>query len=52
MAEAPEQFLRTVRRSGTSLAVHIPPEVASLMEIREGDMVRVVLEPIKKRRKG
>jgi len=49
---APEQFLRTVRKSGSSLAVHIPPEVAALMEIREGDMVRVVLEPVKKRGKG
>ena len=42
-----ERFLRTVRKSGSSLAVHIPPEVASVMSIKEGDMVRIEINLIK-----
>ena len=35
------QFIRTIRKSGTSLAVNIPPEIIMLLGLRNGDVVEV-----------
>ena len=43
-----ETFVRTVRKSGCSNCVNIPVEVIKLMELNEGDMVKVTVEKIKK----
>jgi len=41
-------FIRTVRKSGTSFAVNIPPEIINLLEIKEGDIVEVEIKKLKK----
>ena len=41
------EFFRTLRKSGTSLAINIPPEIIKLMNIRKGDIVKVEVEKIK-----
>lgn len=40
------EFIRTIRSSGTSLAVNIPPEIIRLMNLKEGDIINVKLEKI------
>ena len=45
-----EEFVRYVRKTGTSLGVNIPLEVIKVLEINENDIVRVTVEKIKKRR--
>jgi len=40
-------FIRKVRRSGTSLAVNIPQEIIELMQIKEGEMVEIEIKKIK-----
>ena len=42
-----EEFVRTIRKSGTSLAVNLPPEVIKLLKLREGDILRVKIKKIK-----
>ena len=41
-------FIRTVRKSGTSLAVSLPPEVIQLLKISEGDFLEVNIRKIKR----
>jgi len=41
-----EKFVKAVRKTGTSLAVTLPPEVLRLLKIKEGDLVRVEIERI------
>ena len=41
------KFIRTIRKSGTSFAVNIPPEIMSLLKLREGDIVSVEIGKIK-----
>lgn len=41
-----EKFVKTVKKSGTSLAIHIPSEIVKLIKIREGDFLRVEIEKI------
>ena len=43
-----EKFIKILRKSGTSLAVNIPIEVVDLLELKEGDMIRIEIEKIKK----
>ena len=42
-----ENFLRTIRKSGTSLSVNIPPEVIKLLKLKEGHILRVEVEKVK-----
>ncbi|PIO08005.1 hypothetical protein COU59_02405 [Candidatus Pacearchaeota archaeon CG10_big_fil_rev_8_21_14_0_10_34_12] len=42
-----EKFLKSVRKSGTSLAIHIPAEVVKLLKLKEGDVLRVEIEKAK-----
>ncbi len=43
-----EQFIKSVRKTGTSLGISIPKEVAELLGIREGDVARLTIEKVKK----
>jgi antitoxin component of MazEF toxin-antitoxin module len=45
-----EQFLRTIRKSGTSFSVNIPPEIIRILNLKEGDIIRINLEPVKIKR--
>ncbi|MBS3102805.1 hypothetical protein J4458_05165 [Candidatus Woesearchaeota archaeon] len=43
-----ESFVRTIRKTGTSLGINIPPEIIKLLELREDDIVRIEIEKVKK----
>jgi len=45
-----ERFLKTVRKNGDSLAINIPTEIAKLLEVKEGEILRVEIEKIKHKR--
>lgn len=40
------EFIRTIRESGTSLSINIPPETIKLMKLKKGDLVNVKLEKV------
>ena len=42
-----EQFVRKVRKSGSSLSISVPNEIVRLLKIKEGEIVRVIVEKIK-----
>ncbi|MDP3026084.1 MAG: hypothetical protein Q8N63_00100 [Nanoarchaeota archaeon] len=42
-----EKFVKSVKKSGTSLAINIPSEIVKLLEIKEGNFLRVEIEKIK-----
>ena len=44
-----EDFVKIVRKNGDSLAINIPVEIVSLLDIKEGDLVRVKIEKIKRK---
>ena len=41
-------FIRILRKSGTSLTVSIPPEIVKLLSLTEGDFLKVHIEKIQK----
>ena len=41
------KIIRNVRKSGTSLAINIPKEVAEVMRIKEGEVIEVEIRKIK-----
>ncbi len=43
-----EQFIKNVRKTGTSLGISIPKEIVELLGIAEGDFVRLTVERVKK----
>jgi len=43
-----EKFLRSVRKTGTSLGVNIPREIIKLLKLKEEDLVRITIEKVKK----
>ncbi|HIH04828.1 TPA: AbrB/MazE/SpoVT family DNA-binding domain-containing protein [Candidatus Woesearchaeota archaeon] len=43
-----EQFIKSARRTGTSLGISIPKEIVELLGIGEGDFVRISIEKVKK----
>ncbi len=43
-----EKFIKIVRKNGDSLAINIPIEIVSLLNLKEGDMLRVELERLSK----
>ncbi len=45
-----EQFVRIVRKNGSSLAVNLPKEIVQLLSIKDSDIVRVLIEKIEKKR--
>ena len=42
------KFIRTIRKSGTSLAVNIPLEIINLMSLKEGEIVEIEIKKLKK----
>lgn len=42
-----EKFVKILRKSGTSLAIHIPSELVKLLKLKEGNVLRVEIEKIK-----
>ena len=42
-----EQFIRMIRKTGTSLGINIPTEIIKLLKLKDDDMVRVTIEKIK-----
>ncbi len=43
-----EEFIRYIRKTGTSLGVNIPKEIIKLLNLKGDDMLRVTIEKIKK----
>ena len=43
-----EQFIRLIRKTGTSLGINIPTEIIQLLKLKENDMLRVTIELIKR----
>jgi antitoxin component of MazEF toxin-antitoxin module len=39
-------FIRVIRKTGTSLAISIPPEIIELLELKEGTFIKVNIEKI------
>jgi len=46
-----EQFIRIIRKTGTSLGINIPIEIIKLLKLRDDDMVRVTIEKVGKLKK-
>lgn len=44
-----EKFIKSVKKNGSSLAINIPSEIVKLLEIEEGDYLRVEIEKIKEK---
>ncbi len=42
-----EKFIKSIRKSGTSLAIHIPAEIVKLLKLKEGNVLRVEIEKAK-----
>ncbi len=45
-----EQFIKIVRKNGSSLAINLPKEVVELLNIKDQDIVRVSLEKVDRKR--
>lgn len=43
-----ERFVKIIRKNGDSLAINIPLEVVSLLNIKEGDMLRIEIEKVRR----
>ena len=43
-----EEFIRYIRKTGTSLGVNIPLEIIKVLNLRENEIVRVTVEKIKR----
>lgn len=41
-----EQFVRKIRKSGTSLGINIPPEIIQLLDLNENDIARIIIEKV------
>ena len=42
-----EKFVKSVKKSGTSLAINLPSEIVKLLRVKEGDFLRIEIEKIK-----
>ena len=43
-----EEFVRYIRKTGTSLGINIPFEVIKILNLKENEIVRVKIQKIKK----
>lgn len=43
-----EEFVKSIRKTGTSLGINIPLEVIKLLKLKENEIVRVAIQKIKK----
>ena len=50
MMKSKEEFLKHIRKTGTSLGISIPPEVIKILKLKENDIVRVAIETVKNQR--
>ena len=46
-----EQFIRMIRKTGTSLGINIPIEIIKLLKLKDDTMVRVTIEKVEKFKK-
>ena len=44
-----EEFIRRLRKSGTSLAINLPTEIIELMKLKKDDILKVRIEKINRR---
>ena len=42
------EFIRKLRKSGTSLSINLPPEVIELMKLEKDDILKVRIEKVNK----
>ena len=42
------EFIRKLRKSGTSLSINLPPEIIELMELKKDDILKVKIEKVKR----
>ena len=47
-----EEFVRYVRKTGTSLGINIPLEVIKILNLKENEVVRVTVQKVKKHGKN
>ena len=43
-----EEFVRYIRKTGTSLGINIPLEVIKILKLKENEIVRITVEKIKR----
>jgi len=43
-----EEFLKHIRKTGTSLGINMPLEVIKVLELKENEIVRVIIQKVKK----
>ena len=43
-----EKFVKSVRKTGTSLGISIPKDIVSLLGLSEHDIVRITIEKVAK----
>jgi antitoxin component of MazEF toxin-antitoxin module len=43
-----EEFVRYIRKTGTSLGINIPFEVIEVLELKENEIVRVIIQKVRK----
>ena len=43
-----EEFIRYVRKTGSSLGINIPFEVIEVLDIKENEIVRVTIQKVRK----
>ena len=43
-----EEFVRYIRKTGTSLGINIPLEVIKILNLKENEIVRVTVQKAKK----
>ena len=51
MMKRREEFLKHIRKTGTSLGVSIPPEIIKILKLRENEIVRVTIVKVKNDKK-
>ena len=42
------EFIRKLRKSGTSLSINLPPEIIELMKLKKNDILKVKIEKVKR----
>ena len=47
-----EEFVRYIRKTGTSLGINIPLEVIKILGLKENEIVRVAIEKVKGKKGG
>jgi len=46
-----EEFLKHIRKTGTSLGISIPPEIIKILKLKENEIVRVMIGKVKNGKK-